>query len=113
MAKLDFHDLQSKRQAWAAASGVGSNIEDLVDLLQEEMGEMANARVKLREGIRRGATDREALLEAERDAVGDLVIVLAGYCTARNFSLQECVEKAWEEVRQRDWIKFPYDGRTR
>jgi NTP pyrophosphatase (non-canonical NTP hydrolase) len=111
--RLSLTELQGRRESWAAANGLASTTEDMVDLMQEEFGEMANARVKLRQGIRRGATDRDALLAAERDAVGDLIITIAGYCTARGFSLQDVVEEAWNEVLQRDWKRYPFDGRTK
>jgi NTP pyrophosphatase (non-canonical NTP hydrolase) len=110
---ISLEELQARRKAWAIAAGLQTTVEDMTDLLVEELGEMAHARNKLRNNIRGGALSAAQLLDDERDAVGDLVISLAGYCTARNISLQECVERAWEEVRQRDWGKFPVDGVSR
>lgn len=65
----------------------------------EELGELAHAHLKACQGIRL-TENHEA---AKRDAVADIIIFLADYCTAEGFDLQECVEVAWEQVRKRDW----------
>jgi NTP pyrophosphatase (non-canonical NTP hydrolase) len=115
MSDLTFAQLQERSDAWRAANFSDTNRDPDSQFLGmvEEMGELAHARLKLDQQIRGGALGAAQLLSDERDAVGDLVIYLCGYCSARNLSLQECVEQAWEEVRQRDWKKFPVDGRTK
>lgn len=67
----------------------------------EEVGELSHAHLKQHQGIRL-EEDHEA---KARDAVGDILIYLADYCNAREFSLQDCLDKAWDEVKQRDWQK--------
>ena len=37
----------------------------------------------------------------EIDAVGDIMVVLIGYCMQRNLSLQLCLESAYEEIKDR------------
>ena len=37
----------------------------------------------------------------EVDAVGDILVVLIGYCMQRNLSLQMCLESAYEEIKDR------------
>ena len=37
----------------------------------------------------------------EIDAVGDIMVVLIGYCLQRNLSLQMCLESAYEEIKDR------------
>ena len=37
----------------------------------------------------------------EIDAVGDIMVVLIGYCLQRNLSLQGCLETAYEEIKDR------------
>ena len=37
----------------------------------------------------------------EIDAVGDIMVVLIGYCMQRNLSLQWCLESAYEEIKDR------------
>lgn len=73
----------------------------------EELGELAHANLKRRQGIR--GTEAEHT-DAERDAIGDIIIYLSGYCIERGFSLAECVERAWNEVKDRDWITNKDNG---
>jgi NTP pyrophosphatase (non-canonical NTP hydrolase) len=68
----------------------------------EEAGELSHAVLKDVQGIR--GTHAEHVEEA-RDAMGDIVIYLCGVADAMGLDLQECVESAWNEVRQRDWQK--------
>ena len=37
----------------------------------------------------------------EIDAVGDIMVVLIGYCMQRDLSLQMCLESAYEEIKDR------------
>ena len=41
-----------------------------------------------------------------------LSIIITNLKYAATDSLQEIVEKVWDQVKQRDWIKFPNNGRT-
>jgi len=62
--------------------------------VNEEAGELAREE--------RHAVDDDAFDEVKaKDAVGDIVIALAGYCTAVGYDLQECVEETWAELRKR------------
>lgn len=56
--------------------------------LNEEVGELEDAFV---------SDDRAE----EIDAVGDIMVVLIGYCMQRNLSLQLCLESAYEEIKDR------------
>ena len=69
----------------------------------EELGELAHAHLKAEQGIR--TTEDHAANKI--DAVADVVIYLADYCTAEGIDLQAAVEKTWEEVKLRDWKKSP------
>jgi NTP pyrophosphatase (non-canonical NTP hydrolase) len=44
------------------------------------------------------------------DAVGDIVIYLASYCTANHIDLDKAVSNTWAEVKKRDWVQFPGNG---
>lgn len=111
--RLDFHELQLQQFAW-----VNHNFPDqLEDPLRqddsflgmvEELGEIARSLLKLRQGIR---GTEEKWLRERKDGVGDLVIFLCSFCNSYGLSLQECVEVAWAEVRERDWKKYPNTGR--
>lgn len=106
-----FDNLQSRtlewmlRQPWAPSQQPW----ELLLGIQEEVGELSRAHLKQHQKIRGTSEGWE---EKGKDAVGDILVFLAGYCAARGWSLQECVEKATTEVFQRDWTKYPNNGRT-
>jgi NTP pyrophosphatase (non-canonical NTP hydrolase) len=75
--------------------------------LVEEVGELSHAHLKQEQGIR-GTV--ESYRSKKIDAVGDIVIFLANYCTQQGLSFEECVLSAWNEVKQRDWQKDPTNG---
>jgi NTP pyrophosphatase (non-canonical NTP hydrolase) len=70
--------------------------------IQEELGELSHAHLKSEQGIRGTAEEHH---EAKRDAIGDILVYIAGYCEANGLQMGQCLERAWEEVRQRDWNK--------
>ncbi len=72
----------------------------------EELGELAHAHLKEEQGIRESNYEEDA-----KDAIGDTIIYLTNYCNARGFNLQGIIEETWNQVRQRDWIKYPKTGR--
>lgn len=73
----------------------------------EEIGELAHSELKAQQGIRGSAEKHEA---AAKDAVGDLLIFLMGYLQKRGWKLSECLLQAWDEVKDRDWVKYPDTG---
>lgn len=75
----------------------------------EELGELAHADLKEQQGIR--GTKAE-LDEEAKDALGDMLVYMADYATQRGWSLADCMAKAWNDIRERDWIHFPKNGRT-
>jgi NTP pyrophosphatase (non-canonical NTP hydrolase) len=74
----------------------------------EETGELMHAHLKLEQGIRGTPEEHVA---AKKDAVGDIMIYMADYCERNGLDLDECVELAWGEVKQRDWRKHQEKGR--
>jgi len=60
----------------------------------EEIGELVHE-----ERIRAETSQRDD--DRTRDAVGDIVVALAGYCTAAGLDMEQCVKEAWREVRER------------
>jgi len=68
----------------------------------EELGELAHAHLKADQEIRGTAEEHE---EAAKDAVGDIVIFLADYCTARGWDMEDIVTETWNSVKMRDWAK--------
>lgn len=83
----------------------------------EELGELAGVYIKIQQEIRR---DTHSLIEMQ-DAIGDTIVFLASFCDRVGLDLEEIIIKVWfgdgtnsfPGVRNRDWKKFPFDGRTR
>jgi NTP pyrophosphatase (non-canonical NTP hydrolase) len=73
----------------------------------EEVGELAHANLKEKQGIR-GTTEEH--IEAEKDAVGDILIYLTGYCSYRGWDMLELFEQTAEQVMKRDWLADPSKG---
>lgn len=75
----------------------------------EEIGELAHVVLKSSQGIR-GMDDDQKRRAAEMDAIGDLVVFLANFCAKSGYSLEQCIEAAWAEVKQRDWTRDKQHG---
>jgi NTP pyrophosphatase (non-canonical NTP hydrolase) len=110
MPDLTFRQLQEENAAWAARNFGPANYPERSLLgVVEEVGELAHAVLKGLQGIR-GSQQEHQL--AAKDAVGDVVIYLADFCTRSGFDFGECVQEAWDEVKARDWTKHRRDGTT-
>jgi len=70
----------------------------------EELGELAHANLKQKQGI------REKSAADEQDAIGDMLIYCQGYCAYRGWNMAQIFERTAEQVMQRDWVKNPKDG---
>jgi NTP pyrophosphatase (non-canonical NTP hydrolase) len=107
MFEMALDRLQRQRKPWGEHNFPDATPEDQIIGAIEELGELAHANLKRRQGIR--GTEAEHT-DAERDAIGDIIIYLTGYCINRGFSIAECVERAWNEVKDRDWIANKDNG---
>lgn len=102
-----FHRLQKDIAAWALRNfGEQPDVHPLLGVV-EEAGELCHVYLKQAQGI------RNADLEIKgKDAVGDLAIYLLAFCEEMGWDFETVVAEVWSEVRQRDWKRFPGDGRT-
>lgn len=111
--RLSFKDLQTDHYAWVQHNFPEqftdpSRRDDAFLGLVEEVGELARPILKTRQGIRGTKEEHKAAI---KDAVGDIVIFLTSWCSANGIDLQEAVETAWNEVKERDWKAYPETGR--
>ena len=107
MSDLTFRELQEQQAVWAARNfGDTPPHRPLLGAL-EELGELAHAHLKDEQGIR-GTSEHHTA--KKKDAIGDIIVYLADYCTRQGFSLQEAIELTWSEVSQRDWVANPQTG---
>lgn len=84
-----FEDIRN----WAAARNLieGSDPKSQMLKLAEEMGELA------------GALARGKEVEAD-DAIGDMVVVLTILSSQRGVSIENCIERAWQEIKDRKGV---------
>jgi NTP pyrophosphatase (non-canonical NTP hydrolase) len=104
---FDFEQLQLEQGLWQEMNFPNSTEHQCFYGIVEEIGELSHALLKMDQGIR--GTKAEHMAEV-KDAIGNIVIYLAGLCSKRGISLQEAVEMAWSEVKERDWVKYPKTG---
>ena len=103
MNTMDFARLQAEQRPWVEHNfGKRPSYWPLLGAV-EEIGELAHAHLKAEQGIRTG----EDHAANKKDAVADIIIYLADYCSAEGIDLQSVVEETWAEVKQRDWKKHP------
>lgn len=104
---MNFHQLQLEVGNWSINNfGHQPSWRPLLGV-QEEVGELSHAYLKRSQGIRKSTSDWQAEME---DAVADILIYLADFCSIECISMQRVVEETWEKVRQRDWKKNPHDA---
>jgi NTP pyrophosphatase (non-canonical NTP hydrolase) len=101
---MNLRQLQSDSKVWRQHN---FPIEHRTAQLQvlgvcEEAGELSHSVLKMVQGIRGSEAHH---LEKAKDAVGDIIICLAGVCDALDLDLEDCVLTAWREVEARDWSK--------
>jgi NTP pyrophosphatase (non-canonical NTP hydrolase) len=104
---LTFKQLQEEQRPWVLKNFGGGRPHHSLLGAMEELGELAHAHLKAEQGIR---GSREEHLEKAKDAVADVIIYLADYCSEMEFDLQDIVESTWAEVKTRDWIADPIAG---
>lgn len=98
---LTFKMLQEQQAKWKKKNFPNSlPYQSLLGLL-EELGELSHAHLKSEQGIR---TDENHQAMKE-DAVADIAIYLAGYCTDNGIDLEKCVKQTWSQVKKRNWNK--------
>lgn len=102
--KLTLERLQKEQECWQLKNFSRephgfSWVQSLMGI-SEEVGELNHALLKQWQNIR---GTRDELEELAKDAVGDIIVFLAGLCNNRRWDMQEIVEKTWSEVKNREW----------
>lgn len=103
--------LQSEHAVWQRRNFPNAERWECLVGLQEEIGELAHSFLKKHQGIRMEEDHDERM----RDAIGDIVIYLIGFCTLNQINVDECIDMAWSEVKKRDWTsdkrdQYPGEG---
>jgi chromosome segregation ATPase len=101
--------LQSEQAEWSQRQfGEQPSVNALLGAM-EELGELSHAHLKRLQGIRGSF---EELTAKAKDAVGDITVFLADYCSKEGFDYQQIVKETWEQVSRRDWTKDKEKGGT-
>lgn len=100
MSKLTLERLQEEHVDWTLKNFPLQKSYQCFMGIVEELGDLAHAHLKEEQNIR---GTKEQNIEKAKDAVGDIVIFLAGYCSSRGFKFQEIVEAVWAKVKKRDY----------
>lgn len=98
--------LQPEIAAWRVKNFPESGMIHQFMGMVEEVGELSHAILKDQQGVRDSNEDEA------KDAVGDILIFLINFCSTMGWDVEEILTTTWDEVKQRDWIKHPVDGRN-
>lgn len=104
---MDLRQLQEEIRIWTQHNFPDSPPWQPLLGIGEELGELNHAFLKRAQGVRTGESHFDKMV----DAVGDLVIFLGHFCSLNGISLSAAIENTWNEVKQRDWKKYPKNGR--
>jgi NTP pyrophosphatase (non-canonical NTP hydrolase) len=93
---MSYADVEIKIIQWAEARKIIPYSTPDVQLLKamSEMGELADATIK---------KDQEAIV----DSVGDVMVCLVNYCALQDINLVDCMEVAYDQIKNRRGILLP------
>lgn len=109
MENMNILEMQEQHRQWAQHNFPKTLPHQPLLGIVEEVGELSHAHLKNEQGIR-GSAVLHCL--AKEDAVGDIMMYLFHYCELNGLTLSACINTAWNEIKTRDWIKFPKNGKT-
>ena len=98
--------LQREQKEWAEKNFPGHVAWEPLLGVMEEVGELAHAHLKQHQGIRTNENHKMAKV----DAVGDILIYLADYCTQEGIDFEQAMSETWRNVKKRDWTKDKVTG---
>ena len=105
--KFDLDRFQAEQKEWCKRNFGEQPYHRQVFGVGEEFGELCHAFLKMEQNIR--GSHETHVLEA-RDAIGDLMVYLAGVCNDQGWNLTEIIAETWAKVAKRDWVENPKEG---
>jgi NTP pyrophosphatase (non-canonical NTP hydrolase) len=106
--QISLKQLQKELLVWQGHNFPGRKWDKPFMGMVEELGELSHALLKQEQGIRGTSQNHDAAIV---DAVADLLVFMADFCNARGINLQTALTDTWAQVRQRDWVRFPKNGK--
>ena len=106
------NELINKTRQWFHDKGIIANSNPLKQLwkTQEELTETRDAAVKIKHlndlahhgGLYVTEDEAEDLIHEIKDGIGDTVVTLIGVCEMYGFSLEECLQMAYDTISKRN-----------
>lgn len=95
---MSYANVEMKIIQWAEARKIIPNAKPHTQLMKavSEMGELCDAELK-------------GNLPMIKDGVGDVLVCLINYCALKDINLVDCIEEAYEEIKDRKGTTLP-DG---
>ena len=93
---MSYESVEIEVIRWAEARKIIPNAKPSTQLLKafSEMGELADAEIKNN-------------MPEIKDAVGDVLVCLINYCALKDISLVQCLEGAYQEIKDRKGTLMP------
>lgn len=104
---MDLLEFQNEVGAWSRRNFPGNSPYTPLLGAMEELGELAHAHLKGEQGIRHSP---EEIKELKKDAVADVIVYLADYCSRNAIDIDAAVTSTWNEVKTRDWLANPMNA---
>ena len=109
---INMNELIDKTRQWFHDKGIIANSNPLKQLnkSQEELTETRDAAVKLAyanelyiiHGMYFTENQVDDLIHELKDGIGDTVVTLIGFCEMYGFSLEECLQMAYDTISKRN-----------
>jgi NTP pyrophosphatase (non-canonical NTP hydrolase) len=105
---LSIKELQREHWTWLQHNFPAQKEHQPLLGIGEEVGELMHAHLKAEQHIR-GESGVENYLK-KGDALGDIFIYMLSYANTNQIDLEAAIDRAWAQVKKRDWIKYPKNG---
>lgn len=98
---VTFHHLQENRDSVAMGWPDESILtaRDRLSSMADEIGRMSGADTLDIIGVTLSEADRGLVANERADAVGSLIVALAGYASSHKLDLEKCVHDVWRAIR--------------
>ena len=95
---MSYANIEMKIIQWAEARLIIPNAKPHTQLMKavSEMGELCDAELK-------------GNMPMIKDGVGDVLVCLINYCALKDINLVNCIEEAYEQIKDRKGVTLP-DG---
>lgn len=103
---MDWTELQEQLDRWREHNFPSSSPDEDFEGMVEELGELAKARLKGKQGIRPEVSGPEI----EKDCIADLTIYAMQYCSKNGWDFETIVTETALKVMKRDWVTDPTAG---